>query len=174
MSGPIPRLGTSTGGPGWPAITPAAMLGGGARRGDRPRPPRPSPVADEVQRMGLAPGRRVLGAPEVAVEDPAQGVAGQILQARVDRHAIGMATPPRGRGPEARAALARRDVDLTAKVGTVEVEHADAVLEQRVVERPVEMDLEGDAWTSGPGPTPEARVDPSALGGSHPVASGRR
>ena len=122
----------------------AGMSAGPERESDRPDP------------------RFVLGTGQVAVEHPADRVAGQVLQDRVDASwCVPAAHAARGTSRHDRSPGPIRAVPST---GGRRADHVQAAGEQAVIERPVEGDLQRLAPSGRrDGQRPVGRVDVAAL-----------
>src|SRR2546425_3080068 len=121
--------------------------------------------------LGKERGRRiVLGATEVAIEDASQGIARQVLEAGGDRQRIGVLSPRPLRFETPRA-LAGADGGSAAEWFAGRLAYPQAVLEDRAIEGPIELDDEGiervAAWMLV---APRRRIDARPNGRSYVIA----
>src|SRR2546425_10565380 len=121
--------------------------------------------------LGKERGRRiVLGATEVAIEDASEGIARQVLEAGVDRQRIGVLSPRPLRFETPRA-LAGADGGAAVDWFGGRLVYPQAVLEDRAIEGPIELDEERiqrvAAWMLV---APHRGIDARPNGRAHVVA----
>ena len=118
--------------------------------------------------------RRVIGVGEVAIEDPRDRVAGQVLERGVDDQAVARVAPLRQRRELPRS-FARGDHDPTGQPSGIRIHDREAALEQRVVEGAIESNDQRIARArGGSADLPLSGLDAPADVARHSVALHRR
>src|SRR6266566_7950359 len=121
----------------------------GSRRGSSDSSSQPSMMAVLLERMNLARAKLdrhalhvhgcVLRPHEIAVEDTDEGITGEVLEPRVDQQPVGLRSPGMARREPPRG-FPIIDGCQAIDPSAIRSDHAQAVLEQGPIERPVKLD----------------------------------